>query len=260
VLEQFKEKIIKENLLTDLSHFDDLYLLRFLRARKFDLEKTYLMFQNFIKWRIQESVDTIETFEFPELLEVKKHYQHGYHKTDKTGRPIYIEMTCSMNLTDLFKVTTPDRMVKYYIKEYEKLLNVRFPACSKAHGGLIDRSLTIFDINGVGLSMLVGQTKEFVKLAADIAQDYYPEMLGTMFLVNSSMMFSLCWNVVKGFIDTKTRDKIKIEKSHYKEKLLLLVDADSLPTFFGGNCLCSHIEGGCLLADIGPWNPEGGLS
>lgn len=31
--------------------FDDPYLLRFLRARKFDLPKVYEMFDNYINWR-----------------------------------------------------------------------------------------------------------------------------------------------------------------------------------------------------------------
>ena len=59
-LQKFKEKLVDDNLLQDFSIFDDLYLLRFLRARKFDLTKTFLMFQNFVKWRIESQVDQIE--------------------------------------------------------------------------------------------------------------------------------------------------------------------------------------------------------
>jgi len=115
------------------------------------------------------------------------------------------------------------------------------------------------NVEGIGLSLLVGQTKKFLKLAADIAQDYYPEMLGTMFLINSSFAFNLVWSVAKGFMDAKTVAKINLEKSKYQPKLLELVDEENLPSFFGGKCTCSHIEGGCMLADIGPWNPKGGL-
>jgi hypothetical protein len=60
VLEQFREKILTEGLVEDLSRYDDLYLLRFLRARKFDLNKTYKMFYDFIAWRKENDVDNIE--------------------------------------------------------------------------------------------------------------------------------------------------------------------------------------------------------
>jgi hypothetical protein len=163
-----------------------------------------------------------------------------------------------VNLPNLFKITTEDRMMKYYIKEYEKLLKYRFPACSRAKGVLVEQSLTILDMDGIGLGMVAGKTKEFVKIASDIGQNYYPEMLGTMFLINTSFLFGAVWSLVKGFIDEKTRKKINVEKSDYAKKILELVDAENLPTFLGGKCTCSHVEGGCLFSDMGPWNPEGG--
>lgn len=193
-------------------------------------------------------------------MRVKAIYPHGYHKTDKTGRPIYIELISKVNLTELFKITNEERMMKYYIKEYEKLMKYRFPSCSKSAGGLIEQSLTILDMDGIGMGILAGKTKEFVKIASDIGQNYYPEMLGTMFLVNTSFFFSAVWSIVQGFIDEKTRKKINVEKASYAKKLLELVDAENLPTFLGGTCTCSHIQGGCLYADIGPWNPQGGLN
>lgn len=57
-LEEFR-KYIKENNITDHPQYDDYYLLRFLRARKFDMDKTKLMFNNFIEWRRENDVDNI---------------------------------------------------------------------------------------------------------------------------------------------------------------------------------------------------------
>ena len=51
-------------------------------------------------------------------MQVKKLYPHGYHKTDKDGRPIYIEMLSQINLKELFKTTTIERLTKYYILTY----------------------------------------------------------------------------------------------------------------------------------------------
>ena len=59
-LEKFKKKIVADHLGIDLSIYDDPYLLRFLRARKFDLDKSYLMFTSFLSWRKDYGTDEIE--------------------------------------------------------------------------------------------------------------------------------------------------------------------------------------------------------
>ncbi len=85
-----------------------------------------------------------------------------------------------------------------------------------------------------------------------MGQDYYPEIMGQMFIVNAPMLFTGVWAVVKGFIDEKTRNKIKICGSKYQKELLELVDAENLPDFLGGNCTCAEY-GGCMHSDAGPW-------
>jgi hypothetical protein len=57
-LEEFR-KYIKDNNVVDHPQYDDYYLLRFLRARKFDMDKTKLMFNNFVEWRKENDVDNI---------------------------------------------------------------------------------------------------------------------------------------------------------------------------------------------------------
>lgn len=82
-LQKFKERLIKEKVLLDFTYFDDVYLLRFLRARKFDLDKSFLMINNFFQWRKKENVDEAINFVYDEIGEIKKLYPHTYHKTDK---------------------------------------------------------------------------------------------------------------------------------------------------------------------------------
>jgi len=65
--------------------------------------------------------------------------------------------------------------------------------------------------------MMNKQVYHLVKLASKISQDYYPEILGNMVVVNTPMVFSGVWAVCKGFVDEKTRAKVKIVK---KEKSL----------------------------------------
>ena len=58
-LVKLKEIILEKNILSDFSTFDNAYMLRFLRARKFDLEKSLAMFDEYIKWRKIKQVDKL---------------------------------------------------------------------------------------------------------------------------------------------------------------------------------------------------------
>ena len=259
-LQKWKSTLLSENVLPNFDNYDDLFLLRFLRARKFDLEKTMEMFKKFLKWRIDMKVEEInQSYELENLIQIKKLYPHGYHRTDKIGRPIYIELYDKTDVNELFKITTDDKMIKYYIKQYERQIKYIFPACSAVVKRPVEQSCTILDANGIGITSLFGPIKGFIKLASDIGQDYYPEMLGKMTIVNVGFLFRAVWSLVKGFIDPKTQSKINLLKSTYKDDLLKLVDEENLPKFFGGKCTCSGFLYGCLGSDIGPWNPEGGI-
>lgn len=73
------------------------------------------MFVAFLEWRKEKNVDDVDSFEFEELAAVRANYPHGYHKTDKEGRPIYIERIGMLKIDEVFKVTEEERLLKYYI-------------------------------------------------------------------------------------------------------------------------------------------------
>jgi hypothetical protein len=155
---------------------------------------------------------------------VKEHYKHGYFKTDKTGRPIYIERIGLLNIDKLFSVTTEERLVKYYIQSYEFLLNKIFPACSKLSGRPVEQTFTILDLEGCSLSMISKRVYGFIKLASSIGQDYYPEILGKMYIVNAPFLFSGVWACIKPWLDDKTKAKIQIIGSGYRDEIFKHVD------------------------------------
>ena len=91
-----------------------------------------------------------------------------------------------------------------------------------------------------------------MKQIAQIGQDYYPEQLGTMFIINAPMLFSSVWSLIKPFLDEVTVKKIHILGSSYKKALLEYIDEENLPARLGGKCKCPG-TGGCESADPGPW-------
>ena len=67
-LEEFKKYLVEINL-ADNPEYDDYYMLRFLRARKFDIDKTKLMFNNFVNWRRENDVDNVITVSMRSLFD-----------------------------------------------------------------------------------------------------------------------------------------------------------------------------------------------
>lgn len=77
--------------------------------------------------------------------------------------------------------------------------------------------------------------------------------MGQMFILNAPLLFTGVWAIVKGFLDERTRQKIKILGSKYQKELFAVVDVENLPDFLGGTCTCKEL-GGCMFSNAGPWN------
>lgn len=149
----------------------------------------------------------------------------------------------------MYKITTGERMLQNLVVEYEKVADPRLPACSRKAGKLLETCCTILDLKGVGVSR-APSVYGYVRQTSAISQNYYPERLGKLYLINAPWGFSGVFSFVKGFLDPVTVQKIHVLGANYQSELLAQVPKENLPKQFGGECEC---EGGCMLSDMGPW-------
>ncbi|XP_051133656.1 phosphatidylinositol/phosphatidylcholine transfer protein SFH13-like isoform X2 [Andrographis paniculata] len=256
---ELRQRLIDVDLLP-ARHDDYHTLLRFLKARDFDIDKTIPMWEEMLNWRKEFGADNIlemigfQDFEFEELEEVLQYYPQGFHGVDREGRPIYIERLGQAHPSKLMRITSIERYLKYHVQEFEKTLNEKFPACSIASKRRICSTTTILDVQGLGVKNFTATAASLLSSMAKIDNSYYPETLHQMYIVNAGHGFKkVLWPAAQKFLDPKTISKIHVLEPKALGKLLEVVDPSQLPDFLGGACVC-NVEGGCLRSSKGPWN------
>lgn len=136
--EQFQSNLTRQGALHN-GLDSRLDLLRFLKARQFNVEKAEHMYVEMSKWRVEQGVD--ELWEQREHVAneadrqvMRQHYPTFYHKTDRLGRPVYYELCGRSKPHKLVKAFSKETILKYHIlqvrTEDEKRNNMPMAACA----------------------------------------------------------------------------------------------------------------------------------
>ncbi|KAF5382552.1 hypothetical protein D9615_002843 [Tricholomella constricta] len=260
ILQAFREQVFSEGILHegDTIGTDDETLLRFLRARKFDLKAAKKMIKDCQDWRrtvegvgIDELYRRIDPFDYPEREAVFDCWPMWFHKTDKVSTPDSLPRLGGMNLPKLYKECTPEKHWQTVLVNAESLPREILPAASRQAGKPVGTVFVIVDLKGFGLSQF-WQMKSLARNSFQISQDYFPETMGQLAIVNAPSTFTAIWSIIKPWLSKETAEKVDILGSNYKDVLLKLVDAESLPSTLGGTCECEE-HGGCHMSCPGPW-------
>eukprot|EP00249_Psilotum_nudum_P016842 c26014_g1_i1 orf=412-1281(-) len=197
---------------------DDATIMRFLRARSIHIKKAAKMFVNYQKWR--ESFvprGYIPDEEVANELATNKLLLQG---ASRKGWPLLIGLGCKhFPNTDNF-----EEFKRFVVHLLDKTL------ASAPPGG--DRLLVIIDLDQIGYKNV--DVKGFIT-GFQFLQNYYPERLGRLYIVNAPDLFMGAWKVVSRFLDKPTKEKIMfLGYSEISEVLLEEVDENILPSKYGG--------------------------
>ncbi|KAL4995900.1 CRAL-TRIO domain-containing protein [Aspergillus recurvatus] len=217
----------------------DALLLRFLRARKFDVAKSFDMMLRSMLWRIKqvrvdekvllntelhalrESKDKSKPREAKEAegflsqMRMGKCYQHG---TDKQGRPVGV-VRVKLHKPSAQSTEAINRFILHIIESTRLLL---VPP--------VDTVTIVFDLTGFSLSNMEYPPVKFI---IECFQDNYPECLGNLLIHNAPWIFSGIWKIIKGWMDP-----VIVSKVHFTngaKDLGKFIDMDKIPKELGGN-------------------------
>ncbi|KAH8547884.1 CRAL-TRIO domain-containing protein [Umbelopsis sp. PMI_123] len=210
----------------------DALLLRFLRARKWDVDNALTMLSAALRWRIEERVDEIIHLGEAGLREELERLDPGASQKwldqfssgksflggpDKGGRPV-----CYIN-------------VKLHNKEAQSLEIMKcFTILTMETGRLlvaqpVETTCMVFNMADFTLANM---DFDFVKFLVTCFEAYYPESLGVCLIHKAPWVFSAVWSMIQPILDPVVATKIHFTKTD--EDILEYIDKENLPEILNG--------------------------
>eukprot|EP00455_Lapot_gusevi_P033776 TRINITY_DN3703_c0_g1_i1.p1 TRINITY_DN3703_c0_g1~~TRINITY_DN3703_c0_g1_i1.p1 ORF type:complete len:406 (-),score=61.79 TRINITY_DN3703_c0_g1_i1:143-1360(-) len=220
---------------------DDYTCLRFLRARKFDVNRALELYSKQLSIREAYKLDTLLEQAPQSLLKMYGMLApHSFHNFDKLGRPCYIQKLGAIQLELLASSVTVEQVLIAHAYDMEFNMQ-RAREQTERLGRRIETVVNILDCEG--LSMKHRDFLKYLKAISKFDEDAYPETLGRTYIINTPWIFPALWKIIKAFLDPVVAAKVVVLRDDYKETLLQNFDADCLPAEYGGACRC---RGGCV--------------
>jgi len=221
--------------------FDDVAaLIRYLRARKWDLQAAEAMIRGTARWRHEFRFADLKAGAFKDTVALEnatgKLYARGY---DRHGRPVFymkprLENTFSPVGVVVHLVYCMERAVSCVDRREAEALE-RGDWTDDASAGPVGKIALLVDFDGYSLSNAIP-----LRTASEvmtILQDHYPERLGQAFFLSPPWIFSSLWSVVSPLVDPVTYAKIQFvsEVGEARAKRLeATFDLAALEKDFGG--------------------------
>ncbi|KAJ6263110.1 hypothetical protein Dda_1669 [Drechslerella dactyloides] len=240
---------------------DETTLLRFLRARKFDVPSAVQQFSDTEAWRqetkIEQLYDTIDVQEYEQARSV---YPQWTGRRDRRGIPVYLFKVSHLNSKTMdayakstsshkkdkekessagsSKSKTPDRLLRLFAL-YEAMTQLTLPLCSvlpRDHPETpVDSTNNIVDISNVGLKTF-WNLKSHMQDASTLATAHYPETLDRIFIIGAPSFFPTVWGWIKRWFDPVTVSKIFIlSPSEVYPTLEKYIEKKNIPKRYGGD-------------------------
>ncbi|XP_053609889.1 protein real-time isoform X3 [Plodia interpunctella] len=225
----------------------DTTLLRFLRARDFNVEKAREMLSQSLLWRKKHQVDRIlSEYETPDV--VTQYFPGGWHHHDKDGRPLYILRLGQMDVKGLLKSIGEDGLLKLTLHVCEEGLKLLEEATRTSERAIQSWCLLV-DLDGLNMRHLWRPGVRALLRIIQIVEANYPETMGRVLIVRAPRVFPILWTIVSTFIDENTRSKFLFYggKDYLQPGGLLdYIPKDLIPDFLGGPCKSFVHEGGLV--------------
>ncbi|NXD31311.1 S14L2 protein, partial [Spelaeornis formosus] len=242
---QFREKL--QDVLPSLPSQDDYFLLKWLRARSFDLPKAEAMLR-----KVREAPCL-----WRDPAVIRKYMSGGMCGYDREGSPVWYEIIGPLDAKGLLFSASKQDLLKNKFRDCE-LLRHECDQQTEKLGKKVEMVMMVYDCEGLGLKHLWKPAVDTYGEILSMFEENYPESLKRLFIVKGEFtlgscspypgadtplmpplpsapkLFPVAYNLVKHFLSEDTRKKVVVLGSNWKEVLQKYIDPAQIPMEYGG--------------------------
>ncbi|KAL0965971.1 hypothetical protein UPYG_G00288880 [Umbra pygmaea] len=209
--------------LHDSLNWSDCFLIKFLRARDFDVEQSLKLLVNYQRWR-RECPEISANLHPSSVLGLLQNHYHGVlrNRDDSGSRVLFyrIGQWNPKNFTayQVFRVSLITS--ELIVQETETQRN-----------GL----KAIFDMKGWCFAHAFQITPSLAKRISSVLTDSFPLKVRGIHLINEPMLFRPVFAMIRPFLPEKIKKRIHVHGCTFQETLRDFFSKDILPHEYGGN-------------------------
>ncbi|RKF77898.1 SEC14 cytosolic factor [Golovinomyces cichoracearum] len=233
---------------------DNATLLRFLRARRFDIPSAVEQFVVDANWRKENNLDqAYESLDTEYYAATEFLYPQWTGRCDRRGIPVYVyevkqldsqAMAAYNEMSKKFQPKSPtdSKLCSKFIRLcalYESMVKFTMPMCSLNPDRMfphtpVTQCCNLVDVSGVGLKQFWNLRRHMLD-ASTLATAHYPETLDCIIIIGTPAFFPVVWGWIRKWFDEKTTSKILIlDDADLPEKLASIIEPHNIPKKYGG--------------------------
>lgn len=248
IREILKEELAKEE---NKIYDDEIWIMRFLFNPKYSVEKCADRYLKMIEARKEDGVDEIHkklmemmqddpvdmgkvTASFPYAEQMAQACpDSAYHTFDKAGKPVNIALMGRSDLKFLLKNFTKEQFHEHMLWKAEAL-RILLDRKSKKEE-VLAQVVNVVDLAGLGMRHMNRSALSLMQSSSTRVDQMFKEYFATLLVVNAPRVFHVIWAVMRIWVTERTKEKMVMLGSNYKEVLAATIPTDNMPAFLGGD-------------------------
>ncbi|KAJ3338821.1 hypothetical protein HDU93_009043 [Gonapodya sp. JEL0774] len=210
--------------LSELSKSQTIVLLKFLRAREFDIDNAKDMLIKCLKWRKEFNINGLLAEKFDPAFD-----QAGFvYGKDRQGHPVTYNTYGDLNYSVIFKGGV-DTFIRWRVQLMEKAV-----ALLDFESG-VERVTQVHDYSGVSFFGMNQDVRAASKIIIERFQENYPEFLERKFFLHIPTLMEWVFTLLSRLSSAKTLAKFSMVASgSVRSTLLQYIAPTELPAMYGG--------------------------